>query len=239
MFQRTAFFCATILKGKIMCGRFALKTPSRIIQEHFNLPEAVKLSPRYNITPSQTIAVIRHLPGKSFRQLNLLRWGLIPHWAKDMRIGYKMINARCETLLQKPSFRSAFKKKRCLIIADGFFEWKHTGKGKQPIYVQLANGAVFGFAGLWESWSNPSGVSVESCTIITTSPNELLREVHERMPVILNPEKYGTWLQDSTPEHSLQQLLVPYPAIEMEIYNVSSLVNNPKNDTISCLQPID
>jgi putative SOS response-associated peptidase YedK len=221
-----------------MCGRFALKTPPRSIQEHFNLPEAVNLAPRYNIAPSQTVAVIRHLPEKSFRQLDLLHWGLIPGWAKDMNIGYKMINARGETLGQKPSFRPAFKKKRCLIVADGFFEWKQSGKGKQPIYVQLANGAVFGFAGLWESWKKPSGDTVESCTIITTSPNELLQEVHERMPVILNPEKYTTWLQNSTPEHYLQQLLVPYPAIEMEFYRVSSLMNSPKNDLPSCIRPI-
>ena len=222
-----------------MCGRFALKTPPRSIQAHFSLPEAFNLSPRYNISPSQKIAVVRHLPDKNFRQLDMLHWGLVPHWSKDIKIGYKMINARGETLAQKPSFRSALKKRRCLIVADGFFEWKKLGRDKQPFLVQLAGGAVFGFAGLWEFWNNPAGDRIESCTIITTSPNELLRDIHDRMPVILHPEKYTPWLRNSTPERSLQQLLVPYPAAEMEIYRVSSLVNNPENDSLSCIKPLD
>jgi putative SOS response-associated peptidase YedK len=221
-----------------MCGRFALKTPPRSIQEHFSLPGTVELSPRYNIAPSQAIAVVRHLPGKRFRQLDMLRWGLIPHWAKDIKIGYKMINARAETLAQKPSFRAAFQKRRCLVIADGFYEWAHSGKTKQPLYVHLKNGAVFGFAGLWESWHSPGGSMVESCTIITTSANELIREIHDRMPVILRSEQYETWLQDSTPEHFLQQLLMPYPAEAMEAYRVSPEVNSPTNDTPACIKPI-
>lgn len=221
-----------------MCGRFALKAPPRSIQEHFHLPETVDLNPRYNIAPSQEIAVVRLLRRKDHRQLDLLRWGLIPHWAKDMKIGYKMINARAETLAQKPSFRSAFKKRRCLIVADGFYEWKHVGKAKQPFYVQLIKEAVFAFAGLWESWINPYGNMVESCTIITTTPNILIREIHDRMPVILRPEQYDTWLQDSTPEHSLQQILMPYPAEEMEAYRVSAEVNSPKNDAPICILPV-
>jgi putative SOS response-associated peptidase YedK len=225
-------------ESKIMCGRFALKTPPRSIQEHFLLPETVALSPRYNIAPSQEIAVVRHLPGKPFRQLDMLRWGLIPHWSKDMRIGYKMINARAETLAQKPSFRAAFKKRRCLVIADGFYEWAHSGKTKQPMYVSLKNGSVFAFAGLWESWHSPEGSTVESCTIITTSANELLYEIHDRMPVILRPEQYATWLQDSSQEQSLQQLLMPYPSEAMTAYRVSQEVNSPKNDTPACIKPI-
>jgi len=221
-----------------MCGRFALKAPPRSIQEHFHLPETVHLSPRYNIAPSQAIAVVRHLSGNDCRRLDMLRWGLIPGWAKDMKIGYKMINARAETLAQKPSFRSAFHKKRCLIVADGFYEWQHAGKAKQPVYLQLKNGIVFAFAGLWESWKSPEGENIESCTIITTSPNELIREIHDRMPVILHPEHYGTWLQDSTPEHSLHHLLKPYPADEMEAYRVSPEVNSPKNDTPDCILPL-
>ena len=222
-----------------MCGRFALKAPPRSVQEHFHLPEAITLSPRYNIAPSQAVAVVRQLPGKSVRQLDMLHWGLIPGWAKDMKIGYKMINARGETLAQKPSFRAAFKKRRCLIAADGFYEWKHAGLKKQPIYVHLKNGVVFAFAGLWEAWMSPQGNQVESCTIITTSPNELLKDIHDRMPVILPPEEYETWLQASTEEHSLQQLLRPYPAEEMEAYGVSTEVNSPKNNTPGCILPID
>jgi putative SOS response-associated peptidase YedK len=221
-----------------MCGRFALKAPPRTIQEHFHLPETLELSPRYNIAPSQAIAVVRCLQGEKTRQLDMLRWGLIPHWAKDMKIGYKMINARSETLAQKPSFRAAFKKRRCLIVADGFFEWKHAGKIKEPFYVQLRNGAVFGFAGLWESWKSPDGNIVESCTVITTPANKLIRGIHDRMPVILLPEDYETWLQDSTPEQILQQLFAPFPADKMEMYRVSSEVNSPKNDTPACILPI-
>jgi len=222
-----------------MCGRFALKAPPRTIQEHFHLPETIELSPRFNIAPSQTIAVVRCLQGEKTRQLVMLRWGLIPPWAKDMKIGYKMINARSETLAQKPSFRAAFKKRRCLIVADGFYEWKHAGRIKEPFYVQLENGAVFGFAGLWESWKSPDGNIVESCTVITTSANELIRKIHDRMPVILLPADYETWLQDSTPEQRLQQLLAPYPAEVMEMYRVSSEVNSPKNDTPACIRPHD
>jgi putative SOS response-associated peptidase YedK len=221
-----------------MCGRFALKAPPRSIQEHFHLPETPDLSSRYNIAPSQSVAVVRHLPGKSFLQLDMLRWGLVPHWAKDMKIGYKMINARAETLAQKPSFRSAFKKRRCLIAADGFYEWKHSGKGKQPIYVQLKKRGVMSFAGLWETWNSPDGTRVESCTIITTTPNEFIKRIHDRMPVILPPEQYETWLQDSASEESLLHLLVPYPSEEMEAYPVSMQVNSPQNDTPACIKPM-
>jgi len=220
-----------------MCGRFALKAPPRSIQEHFNLSEQVDLSPRYNIAPSQKIAVVRQLPGKNSRRLDMLHWGLIPGWAKDMKIGYKMINARAETLAQKPSFRAAFKKHRCLIAADGFYEWKHAGKAKQPFYFHLKTGAVFGFAGLWESWNDPEGSIVESCTIITTAANELIRKIHDRMPVILPPQKYDAWLQDTTSAAALQRILIPYPAGEMEAYQVKPEVNNPKYDAPDCIRP--
>jgi putative SOS response-associated peptidase YedK len=238
-FTAQPLFPATSLKGKIMCGRFALKAPPRSIQEHFHLPEKVNLSPRYNIAPSQAVAVIRHLPGKNYRQLDMLHWGLIPGWAKDMKIGYKMINARGETLAQKPSFRTAYKKRRCLIAADGFYEWQHAGRTKQPFYIQLHGAILFGFAGLWESWQSPDGSEVESCTIITTSANELVGKIHDRMPVILFPEQYNTWLRDPVPELVRQQLLVPYPAAAMEAYRVGPLVNSPKNDSPACILPLD
>jgi putative SOS response-associated peptidase YedK len=221
-----------------MCGRFALKAPPRTIQEHFHLPETIDLPPRYNIAPSQNIAVVRKLPQNEFRQLDMLRWGLIPHWAKDMKIGYKMINARGETLAQKPSFRAAFKKRRCLVVADGFYEWKHSGSSKQPYYVHFKDNSVFAFAGLWESWNNHDGNIIESCTIITTLPNELIRKIHDRMPVILLPEQYELWLQASSPEQSLQELITPYPADEMEAYRISTEVNSPQNDSPSCIIPV-
>lgn len=220
-----------------MCGRFALKAPPRTVQEHFHLPEAPHLSSRFNIPPSQAVAAVRHLPGKPFRQLDMLHWGLVPFWAKDAKIGYKMINARAETLAEKPAFRNAFKKRRCLIAADGFFEWRHTGKIRQPFFVQLKNGAVFGFAGLWESWDSPDGNIIESCTIITVPANELIREIHDRMPVILQPDQYETWLCNPESKHSLNNLLKPYPAEEMETYPVSSLVNSPQNDVPECILP--
>ena len=168
----------------------------------------------------------------------MLRWGLIPHWAKDMKTGYKLINARGETLKQKPSFRSGFKMRRCLIVADGFYEWKRSGKIRQPFYVHLKSDSLFGFAGLWESWNDPDGNIVESTTIITTSPNELIREIHDRMPVILHPDQYETWLLDSTPEHALQELLASYPADKMAAYRVSLEVNSPQNDSPDCLIPV-
>jgi putative SOS response-associated peptidase YedK len=221
-----------------MCGRFALKTPPKVIQEHFHLPETIVLSPRYNIAPSQDVAVIRQLSDSYPRQLDMLYWGLIPHWSKDMKSGYKLINARAETLTEKPTFRTPFKKRRCLIAADGFYEWKHEGTTKQPYYVQLKNGSLFGFAGLWEAWKGPDGNAIASCTIITTEPNELIRSIHGRMPVILQPEQYDTWLQDSYDEKTLQQLLAPYPPDEMIAYQVSTEVNSPKNDTPACLEQV-
>lgn len=221
-----------------MCGRFALRIPPKSIQQHYDLPETVELPPRYNIAPSQAVAVIRQMPAKSLRQLDLLRWGLVPYWAKDIKISYRMINARAETLSQKPSFRTAFKKRRCLVAADGFYEWIHEGKTKQPYFIQLKNRIVFSFAGLWESWNNPDGGVIESCTIITTSANELVRKIHDRMPVILPPELYAEWLDNTIPAESVQKFLIPFPSDEMEVYRVGPTINSPKNDTPACLLPI-
>lgn len=221
-----------------MCGRFALRNPPRSVQHHFDLPETINLSPRYNIAPSQDVAAVRHLPGRNFRQFSLLRWGLIPHWAKDMKIGYRMINARAETLADKPAFRAAFKNRRCIIATDGFYEWRHSGRTKQPYFVQLKNRSVFGFAGLWETWQDPDGSIVESCTIITTTANNLIRAIHDRMPVILPPDQYETWLAGKTPPHRLQQILTSFTAAEMEAYRVGKKVNSPKNDTPECIMPL-
>lgn len=221
-----------------MCGRFALRIPPKSIQQHYDLPEIGELPPRYNIAPSQAVAVIRQMPGKSLRQLDLLRWGLVPHWAKDIKISYQMINARAETLSLKPSFRTAFKKRRCLIAADGFYEWFHEGKTKQPYFIQLKNRIGFSFAGLWESWNNPDGGVIESCTIITTSANELVRKIHDRMPVILPPELYAEWLDNMIPAESVQKFLIPFPSVKMEAYRVGPTVNSPKNDSLECLLPI-
>jgi putative SOS response-associated peptidase YedK len=192
--------------------------------------------PRYNIAPTQQVAAIRTHAGSPQRELAWMRWGLIPSWADDPAIGNRMINARGETLAEKPAYREAFRRRRCLIPADGFYEWKQGAKPKQPNYIYLKNEQPFAFAGLWESWQH-AGQTIESCTIITTEANELLRPLHERMPVILGPDDYETWLDASiqNPER-LEPLLVPYPADRMTLYPVSSAVNSPRCDDASCLE---
>lgn len=218
-----------------MCGRFALGWPSKKIQEHFHLPAAPELVARYNIAPSQDVAAIRQLTGSGPHQLDMLRWGLIPHWAKDIKIGYKMTNARSETITAKPSFRTAFSRRRCLIAANGFYEWLQAGKTKQPYHIKLTDGDMFGFAGLWESWHAPDGKVIESCTIITTAANSLVKQIHDRMPVIIPPESYDAWLDLHTKQNALLALLKPYPPEEMVAYRVGSKVNSPKHDTPDCL----
>lgn len=199
------------------------------------LPDIPDFAPRYNIAPSQSVPVIRRLSENRPRQLDMLRWGLVPHWAKDLKIGYKMINARAETITDKPSFRAPFKRQRCLVAAGGFFEWQHAGNAKQPFYIHLKDGSLIGFAGLWESWHGPEGETIETFTIITTGANKLVQEIHDRMPVIVQPENYDTWLGLHTDQAALRQLLMPYPAEEMVAYRVGFKVNSPKHDTPDCL----
>lgn len=223
-----------------MCGRFVLTAPGRLVAEHFQLGVQPELEPRYNIAPSQGIAVVRLDPESGDRMLSVLRWGLIPFWAKDMKIGYKMINARAETVASKPAFRAAFKQRRCLIPGSGFFEWKREKRKKQPYYFQMKQAEVFAFAGLWERWKSPEGETIESCTIITTEANALLEPIHDRMPVILRETDYEPWLdiRIKGPEE-LQKLLRPLPAEEMKGHPVSAAVNSPSNDVSECIEPID
>ena len=222
-----------------MCGRFTLTIDPLHLQEAF--PWAVipdNLVPRFNIAPSQPVAVI---PNTGDNTVSMYRWGLIPSWSKDVSIGERMINARSETLAEKPSFRNAYRRRRCLILADGFFEWKQSPsmKTKQPIYIKLKEAHPFAFAGLWELWSAPDGSEIHSCTIITTQPNSLLEPIHNRMPVILSPKSYNKWLSpnDMLPTQ-LNELLVSYPADEMIAYPVSKLVNSPQNDSPELINPI-
>ena len=221
-----------------MCGRFTLTTNSEVLQEIFDLAIAPPdLAPRFNIAPTQSVAVVVQEDGQ--RQLDAFRWGLIPFWAKDMRIGNKMINARAETLAQKPSFRNAFKKRRCLILADGFYEWRKSEQGKTPTYIYLADHQPFAFAGLWESWTSPEGEEVRSCTIITTSPNEVMAPIHNRMPVILPPQAMETWLIPSEQDPQiLQPLLKPYPPQDMRHHPISKTVNSPRNDGPNLIEPV-
>ena len=222
-----------------MCGRFTLTIDPTALQEAFpwaSIPE--DLSPRYNIAPSQPVAVI---PNTGENTVTLYKWGLIPSWAKDPTIGERMINARAETLAEKPSFRNAYKRRRCLILSDGFYEWKQNPdlKTKQPMYIRLKDGVPFAFAGLWEIWNAPDGSEIRTCTIITTGPNSLLETIHNRMPVILPPAAYEQWLakEDRQPAQ-LNQLLVPYPPSEMIAFPVSKTVNRPEVDAPELVRPI-
>ncbi len=221
-----------------MCGRFTRISLLEDIIEAFDVAEnGCDLGASYNIAPTQPIAVIQEASG--IRRLVTLRWGLIPSWAKDSAIGNKMINARAETLAQKPSFRQAFKKRRCLIVADGFYEWQKRGGAKIPLYIRLKSGEPFGFAGLYEYWTSPEGTSIGTCAIITTEANELMRPIHNRMPVILPKERHALWLDPTIEDDTLLlPLLQPLASDEMEAYEVSRIANSPKNNTSRCIEPV-
>lgn len=221
-----------------MCGRFTLTTPTQALATLFDLDSVPNLEPRYNIAPTQAVAVVRLTP-ESRRQFTLMRWGLIPSWAKDPGIGNSLINARSETLAEKPSFRSAFKRRRCLIPADGFFEWQKLEQRKQPYFIGLKDYRPFAFAGLWEHWQGGDGSVVDSCTIITTAANERVQMLHDRMPVILQPADYADWLAPATPAAVLMHLLRPYAAEEMIAFPVSAIVSNPVNDLPACITPLE
>jgi putative SOS response-associated peptidase YedK len=222
-----------------MCGRFTLSTPPEKLAQLFELPEVPKLEAHYNIAPTQRIAAVRQPDEASARQLVHLHWGLIPFWAKDRSGSSRMINARAETVATTPAFRAAFQQRRCLVVADGFYEWQRVGKGKQPFYIRMEDESPFAFAGLWEHWEGSGGEVVESCTLITTTPNDLVRPIHNRMPVILSPEHYAMWLDPRMQEaKTLQQLLQPFPDDAMTAYPVSQMVNIPANDDPQNIAPL-
>ena len=219
-----------------MCGRYTLRKPAREIAEAFDVPEVPELPARYNIAPTQDMPVVRLDADLGRRAIGLLHWGLIPSWADDPSIGNKMINARAETVAEKPAFRHAFKAKRCLVLADGFFEWRREGKHKRPYFIRMKDDRPFAFAGLWERWDKGGG-PIESCTLLTGEPNEVVAPIHDRMPVILHKSDYDLWLDpDVNDPKKLQGLLVPYPADEMEAYPVGTLVNSPANDVAECIE---
>jgi putative SOS response-associated peptidase YedK len=222
-----------------MCGRFTLIAPGEEVAELFELPETPPLSPRFNIAPTQPIAAVRVSSKSGERELTHFHWGLIPRWAKDPSIGSRMINARSETAAEKPSFRVAFKYRRCLVPADGFYEWQKVNGRKQPVRIQINEGDVFAIAGLWEHWSNKDGSEIESCTLLTTDPNELLRPIHNRMPVIIAPEDYELWLDPAVQDRDeIHHLLQPFPSDLMNHYPVSTHVNNPRNEDPRCIEPL-
>ncbi len=222
-----------------MCGRYSITTPAEAMQRVFRFARPLpNLPPRYNVAPTQQVPIVRWVRANGARDLAQVHWGLIPFWAKDEKIGYKLINARAEGIDAKPSFREAFKHgRRCLIPADGFYEWAKDTKPKQPWRITLEDGGPFAFAGLWERWDKgPDGVPVESCTIITTSANHLVCPLHDRMPVILAPDDYPAWLGEDAVRDVLE-LLRPYPSEAMRAYPVSTVVNSPKNDGPECVEP--
>jgi putative SOS response-associated peptidase YedK len=222
-----------------MCGRFTLTVDAHQIREAFpwiTVPDQIQ--PRYNVAPSQPVAVI---PNDGKNRLDYFVWGLVPFWAKDPTIGSRMINARGETVDQKPSFKAAFRHRRCLILADGFYEWKKApDQGvKIPMYIKMKDDRPFALAGLWETWHAPDGSDLFTCTIITTEPNDLLKDVHNRMPVILPEEAYPLWLGTGPAEPAeLKSLLIPFSPHQMKVYPVSRTVNNPANDTPACVTPL-
>lgn len=218
-----------------MCGRYSISADPEKLAERFNVavPEEVA-QPHYNAAPTQELPVLID-DGK--RHIELLRWGLIPRWAKDASIGNKMINARAESVAEKPGFRDAFERRRCLVLADGFFEWQKAAGGKQPIRFTLESGEPFALAGLWERWKRPDGEELRTFTIITTTANELVRPTHDRMPVMLLPETEQLWLDQQAGPEVWRDLLRPYPADLMTSYAVSKAVNSPSNDSPEIIVP--
>ncbi|MFH1266247.1 MAG: SOS response-associated peptidase [Planctomycetota bacterium] len=224
-----------------MCGRFTLRAPASVVAAQFGLFEMPPFAPRFNVAPTQPVAVVRCAfdEPKPRRELAWLRWGLIPSWAKDPAIGNRMINARAETAAEKPAYRAAFRQRRCLVVADGFYEWQRLGARKQPYFIRMRDDRPFAFAGLWESWQGPEQGPVESCSLLTTEPNELLEPIHKRMPVILAADDYQQWLDPAVrkPE-PLEPLLRSFPAERMIAHPVSTYVNSPARDDPRCIDPI-
>ena len=224
-----------------MCGRFTLRVPASAVAEQFGLGEIPPLAPRFNVAPTQTVAVVRRPPDSARqRELVWMRWGLIPSWANDPAIANRMINARAETAAQKPAFRQAFRRRRCLVVADGFYEWQPVGKRKQPYYFRMRDQRPFGLAGLWEVWKSPEDETIESCTILTTEASPLVAPMHDRMPAIIAPEDYDRWLDAAIEDpEAIGPLVHPYPSDAMVAYPVSARVNKPDNEGPGCVEAIE
>jgi putative SOS response-associated peptidase YedK len=222
-----------------MCGRFVQASPSRAYAELFGLADTeLDLPPRYNVAPSQAVLAARTEPNRKTR-LVPLRWGLVPGWSKGPDARYSMINARAETVHEKPAYRAAFKYRRCLIPSEGFYEWRSEGGRKQPWFIHRRDHLPFAMAGLWEHWQDPGGNELESCTILVTEANALIAPIHDRMPVILDPSDWAAWLDPLNQNPSaLRPLLRSCPADEMEVYAVSSQVNRPGNEGASLIEPL-
>ena len=221
-----------------MCGRFAFYSPREAVARLFGVADAPEVEPRYNIAPTQFVATVREAGGP--RAVAMLYWGLVPFWAKEQSIGARMINARSETLGEKPSFRNAFKRRRCLVLADGYYEWQRSGAIKQPYFISFEDGEPFGMAGLWERWRDPAtDETLESCCIVTTSPSAAVAHVHDRMPVIVPPARYAEWLDpDNAATDRLADLLVPCELPGLAARPVSRRVNDARNQGAELLEPV-
>jgi putative SOS response-associated peptidase YedK len=224
-----------------MCGRYRLSRRKQIIAEHFDaISDADDWVPRYNIAPTQPVLVIRQNPTEPTRHLSQMRWGLVPSWSKDMSGAVKIVNARSETAHTLPAFRDAMKYRRCLVPADGFYEWKRSGNANQPFCFEVGKGNLFAFAGLWEGWKDANGSWIKTCTILTTTPNALASPIHDRMPVILDSDDYDVWLDPDLKDVSaVSEFLKPFNASAMRCYPVSSRVNNVQNDNKECSVQIE
>lgn len=224
-----------------MCGRYRLSRRKEIIEEHFDTATGVEdWTPRYNVAPTQPVPIIRQHPKEPRRDVTLARWGLIPWWAKDTSSAAGMINAKSETAASKPAFRDALRLRRCIIPADGFYEWQKIRAAKQPYCFEVNEGELFAFAGLWEKWKDPAGKTLETCAILTTTANALTSSIHDRMPVILNPGAYDLWLDPGfTDVSAVSELLQPYDAGLMRRYPVSTRINHAANDDAECAQPVE
>jgi len=223
-----------------MCGRYSLTSPVEAMAQLFGFPDRPNLAPRYNIAPTQQAPVVR-LHGTG-RELALLRWGLVPHWAKDPSIAARLINARAETVAEKPSFRDAFRRRRCLVPADGYYEWQKLAGARQPWRMVLAGGETqsrpFAFAGLWERWAGPDGAALETFTILTTEANTATRDIHPRMPVVLEPDAHALWLEPTADRRALEAVLKPYPSAAMTAYKVGRRVGNVRHDDAGLIAPL-
>jgi putative SOS response-associated peptidase YedK len=220
-----------------MCGRFVANIPADVLKEIFALIETPQLAPRYNVSPTQQVAVVRNQGDRN--RLDLLKWGLVPSWSKDLSFGSHLINARSESVAEKPTFRHAIKYRRCIVPTSGFYEWDHSGGKKQPYYIQLADQSPMCLAGVWESWKSPDGSELETFAILTTSANKLVEPIHDRMPVILHPDTFNLWLSHNMHDpEQLQPLYQPFPAEEMRAFKVPDLVNNPRFDSPACIAQV-
>ncbi len=220
-----------------MCGRFTRKENFQQLAKLLGLSKGFDLSPRYNISPSQQIACVRVPLNSKSLEIVQMKWGLVPSWAKDLRMGNNLINARSETVAEKPSFRTAFRQRRCLILADGFYEWKQERNIKQPYYIHFTDNRLFAFAGIWERWEKGDDEPLESCAILTTKANTLMEPIHYRMPVIVKPQNYALWLDPGVMEpQQADMLFQPHSPGGMEAFPVSLFVNNPRHEGPQCIQ---